>query len=98
MMTPLDREQKVVNLILDCITDEEDDDRRYTGIFLIDTLAETLGEDLCRDYILYEFVSMQDDPIFKIRREMVMRLPKISRVLGEQIFVGVVIPVYRKLS
>jgi hypothetical protein len=41
---------------------------------------------------------MQDDPVFKVRREMVLRLPNISKVVGEQIFVGVIIPVYRKLT
>ena len=65
---------------------------------LIDELAETLGQDLCRDHLMYELVSLQDDPVFKIRREMVLRLVKISKMLGEKIFIGVIIPVFRKLS
>jgi len=47
---------------------------------------------------MYDFISLQDDPIFKIRREVALRLMKVSRVLGEQIFNGVIIPVYKKLS
>ena len=47
---------------------------------------------------MYEFVSLQDDPAFKIRRELVTRLVRMSKVLGEQIFIGVLIPVFRKLS
>jgi hypothetical protein len=38
-----DREAKVVNLIIDCITDEEDEERRYIGIILIDQLAQVVG-------------------------------------------------------
>eukprot|EP00355_Strombidium_rassoulzadegani_P000111 CAMPEP_0168609238 /NCGR_PEP_ID=MMETSP0449_2-20121227/1090_1 /TAXON_ID=1082188 /ORGANISM="Strombidium rassoulzadegani, Strain ras09" /LENGTH=332 /DNA_ID=CAMNT_0008649349 /DNA_START=109 /DNA_END=1103 /DNA_ORIENTATION=- len=51
-----DRQARVVNLILDCISDMQDDDRRLTGVILLDNLAGVLGEDLCRDYLLYEFV------------------------------------------
>jgi len=47
---------------------------------------------------MYEVVSLQDDPIFKVRREVVLRLFNISKVLGEHIFTGVIIPVFRKLS
>ena len=47
---------------------------------------------------MYELVSLQDDPIFKIRREVVLRLIRISKMLGDHIFTGVIIPVFRKLS
>jgi hypothetical protein len=50
------------------------DDRRLTGVILFDELSEVLGEKLCRDQLMYEFIAMQDDPIFKIRREMVVRI------------------------
>lgn len=69
-----------------------------TGVILIDELCEILGPKLCMDHLIYEFISLQDDPIFKIRRELVLRLIKISKVLGDHIFTGVIIPVFRKLS
>ena len=47
---------------------------------------------------MFEFIAMQDDPIFKIRREMVTRLVEISKILGEEILFGVIIPTYKKLS
>ena len=47
---------------------------------------------------MLDFISLQDDPVFKIRKEMVSRLIRFSKVLGEIIFVGVIIPVFRKLS
>ena len=61
-------------------------------------MAETLGPDICRDHLMYEFISMQDDPNFEIRKEMVLRLVRVAKILGDQIFVGVIIPVLRKLS
>jgi len=47
---------------------------------------------------MYDFISLQDDPVFKIRREVVVRLIRISKMLGDQIFTGVIIPVFKKLS
>ena len=61
-------------------------------------MADTLGMETCRDELLMHYVSLQDDPVFKVRRELVLRLIRMAGILGQQIFVGVIIPVYRKLS
>ena len=98
VLTASDIEEKILPLVLECIRDEESDDRRLTGVILFDELATILGPELCREQIMHEFIGMQDDPIFKIRREMVVRLVEISRILGPEILVGVIIPVYKKLS
>jgi hypothetical protein len=49
---------------------------------LVDEMADTLGEEICRDQLLYEMVSLADDPIFKVRRELVLRLVRMSRIMG----------------
>jgi hypothetical protein len=82
-MTTSDKRRYIIPIIIDCIKDEEDDERRLVGVVLIDELAQSLGSDLCRDHIMYDFISLQDDPIFKIRREVALRLMRLSRVLGE---------------
>ena len=82
-MSLADKRQYIIPIIIECIKDEEDDERRLVGVILIDELAQSLGTELCRDHIIYDFISLQDDPIFKIRREMALRLLKVSRVLGE---------------
>ena len=68
------------------------------SIILVDELAETFGNKICCEQILFDFVSLQDDPSFKIRKELVSRLIRFSQTLGDEIFLGVIIPVYRKLS
>lgn len=73
----------ILPIILESIKDEEDEERRLTSIILIEELCEVLGEEMCRDHLMYEFVSLQDDPAFKIRRELVTRLVRMSKVLGE---------------
>lgn len=93
-----DRSSLLVPVVLESLRDDSDEERRFIGIRLMDELVETLGEELCRDFLMYELVTLQDDPAFKIRREIVVRLGRISRVLGEQIFIGVIMPMFRKLS
>jgi hypothetical protein len=98
ILSPQDRENKILPIIQECIKDEEDEERRMNSIILIDELAETLGNNICTGYLVFDFVSLQDDPSFKIRREMVTRMIRFSQTLGEKIFIGVIIPVFRKLS
>ena len=42
-----DRISKIVPIILNSVTDEEDEERRLTSIALVDELAEVLGEKIC---------------------------------------------------
>jgi hypothetical protein len=97
-LTPSDRQGLILPIILDSMRDQEDEERRLTSVVLVDELAETLGEELCKEHLLYDLVSLQDDSAFKVRRELVTRTIRVSKVLGEQIFLGVIIPVFRKLS
>ena len=45
-------------IVLDCIKDDEDDERRLTGVILIDELAEVIGAETLRDEILMDFISL----------------------------------------
>lgn len=47
---------------------------------------------------MYEIVSLQDDPIYRVRKETVIRMINISRVLGKEIFLGILFPVFKKLA
>ena len=47
---------------------------------------------------MYEIVSLQDDPVYRVRKETVMRMLSISRVLGNEIFLNILFPVYKKLA
>ena len=82
-LTKEDLATHLAPIILEMLQDESDEERRFLGIRVMDELAETFGFEICRDLIMYEFVSLQDDPVFKIRRELILRLSKLSKVLGE---------------
>lgn len=85
-------------IILECIKDVEDEERRIIGVTLVDELAEVLGPSICQEQLLYDLINLQEDPMFKVRRELVIRLHRFSKIVGEQIFTGVVLPLYRRLS
>lgn len=46
-MTVEDRTERLLPLILDCIRDDSDEEKRILGLELVDKLAELLGKDHC---------------------------------------------------
>ena len=46
---------------------------------------------------MYEIVSLQDDSVYRVRKETVMRMIKISEVVGKDIFLRILFPVFKKL-
>ena len=47
---------------------------------------------------MYEIVSIQDDPVYRIRKETVQRMGNICKVLGKENFLYILFPVYKKLA
>ena len=41
---------------------------------------------------------MQDDSVYRVRKETVARMINISKVLGKDIFLRILFPVYKKLA
>ena len=97
-MTSEDRAERVLPIILDCIRDDSEEEKRIVGLELVDKLAELLGKDICQNFLMYEIVSLQDDPIYRVRKETVSRMINISKVLGKEIFLHILFPVYKKLA
>ena len=46
-MTDEDRAEKVLPIILDCIRDDSDEEKRILGLELVDRLAEQIGKENC---------------------------------------------------
>jgi serine/threonine-protein phosphatase 4 regulatory subunit 1 len=97
LLTTEDRTDKVLPIILESIRDDSDEERRILGLEMVDRMAEMLGREVCQNYLMYEIVSLQDDPVYRVRKETVARMINISKVLGKEIFLKVLFPVYKKL-
>jgi len=98
ILTHEDRVDKVLPIVLDCLKDDSDEEKRIIGLNLLDKLAKDLGPDICANYLMYEIVSLQDDPVYRVRRETVKRIVNISTVVSEEMFMGVLLPVFKRLS
>lgn len=57
-MTLEDRTDKILPIILECIRDDGDEEKRIMGLELLDRLAEQMGKDICQNYLMYELVSL----------------------------------------
>lgn len=97
-MTSEDRTEKILPIILESIRDDSDEEKRILGLELVDRLAEDIGKEVCQNFLMYEIVSLQDDPIYRVRKETVMKMISISKVLGKEIFLGILFPVFKKLA
>jgi hypothetical protein len=97
ILTTEDRSDKVLPIILENIKDDSDEERRILGLEMVDKLCAHLGKDVCQNYLMYEIVSLQDDSVYRVRKETVMRMIKISEVVGKDIFLRIIFPVFKKL-
>ena len=68
------------------------------GLEMLDKLVKDLGADICANYLMYEIVSLQDDPVYRVRRETVKRIVNISNVVSNEMFMGVLLPVFKRLA
>ena len=97
ILTCEDRTDRVLPIILDSIRDDADEERRILGLEMVDLLAESLGKETCTNYLMYEIVSLQDDSVYRVRKETVQRMINISKTVGKDIFLRILFPVYKKL-
>ena len=92
-----DRVELVLPIMLDLLKDVIDEEKRILGLEMLDALVFDLGPDICRNYLMYEIVSLQDDSVYRVRKETVKHIVNISKVLEKQMFLGCILPVFKKL-
>lgn len=97
LLTTEDRADKVLPILLEQLKDDSDEERRILGLEMVDKLCTHLGRDVCQNYLMYEIVSLQDDSVYRVRKETVMRMGNIGAVVGVDIFIRILFPVYKKL-
>ncbi len=53
-----DRVELVLPIMLDLLKDDIDEEKRILGLEMLDALVFDLGPDICRNYLMYEIVSL----------------------------------------
>lgn len=76
-----DRVELVLPIMLDLLKDDIDEEKRILGLEMLDALVFDLGPEIGRNYLMYEIVSLQDDSVYRVRKETVKHIVNISKVL-----------------
>lgn len=69
-----------------------------TASQLLNLLAETLGHDYCKQFVIPEVVSLAEDPVFRVRKSAALNLHSICKVGGEHELLERLMPAFVRLS
>lgn len=71
---------------------------RMTASELLNLLAECLGQDLCRQFVIPEVVSLAEDPVFRVRKSTALNFHNICKIGGEHELFERLMPAFVRLS
>lgn len=71
---------------------------RMTASELLNLLAEHLGLDLCKQFVIPEVVSLAEDPVFRVRKSTALNFQNVCRVGGEYELFERLMPAFVRLS
>jgi serine/threonine-protein phosphatase 4 regulatory subunit 1 len=69
-----------------------------TASELLNLLAEHLGFDLCKQFVIPEVVSLAEDPVFRVRKSTALNFQNVCRVGGEYELFERLMPAFVRLS
>lgn len=69
-----------------------------TASQLLNLLAESLGHDLCKQFVIPEVVSLAEDPVFRVRKSTALNFHNICKVGGEHELLERLMPAFVRLS
>ena len=94
----LDLGQHVLTIILQLAHDDDKEELRMTAAQLLNMLAECLGQDLCKQFVIPEVVSLSEDPVFRVRKSTALNFHNICRVGGDYELFERLMPAFVRLS
>jgi hypothetical protein len=65
---------------------------------LLNELAETLGPDLCHQFVVPEVICLSEDPVFRVRKATALNMDVICRTASQTTVTERLIPAFVKLS
>jgi serine/threonine-protein phosphatase 4 regulatory subunit 1 len=61
-------------------------------------LAVLASQDLCKQFVTPDMVSLGEDPVFRVRKATALNLYNIARVVGESDRVDRLLPTFIRLT
>ncbi|KAH8741724.1 HEAT repeat family protein [Cryptosporidium ryanae] len=89
-----DRVQYILSIGLTLANDLENEDSRCLSTWMLNGIAEYVGRDLCRQYIIPQIRCLGDDHSERVRKFAAMNLCEIIRINKE---IGDIFPTYKRL-
>lgn len=71
---------------------------RMTASELLNLLAELLGFDLCKQFVIPEVVSLAEDPAFRVRKSTALNFHNVCKIGGEYELFERLMPAFVRLS
>eukprot|EP00595_Chromulina_sp_UTEXLB2642_P000526 CAMPEP_0196762954 /NCGR_PEP_ID=MMETSP1095-20130614/3119_1 /TAXON_ID=96789 ORGANISM="Chromulina nebulosa, Strain UTEXLB2642" /NCGR_SAMPLE_ID=MMETSP1095 /ASSEMBLY_ACC=CAM_ASM_000446 /LENGTH=761 /DNA_ID=CAMNT_0042115121 /DNA_START=264 /DNA_END=2549 /DNA_ORIENTATION=+ len=98
LIRPDDLGQHVLTIVLRLAHEDDKEEMRMTASELLNMLAECLGQDLCRQFVIPEVVSLAEDPVFRVRKSTALNFHNICKVGGEHELFERLMPAFVRLS
>ena len=90
--------QHVLTIILRLAHEDDKEENRMTASELLNLLAECLGHDLCKQFVIPEVVSLAEDPVFRVRKSTALNFHNVCKVGGEHELFERLMPAFVRLS
>jgi serine/threonine-protein phosphatase 4 regulatory subunit 1 len=78
--------------------EDDSEEKRMTASELLNLLAEHLGLDLCKQFVIPEVVSLAEDPVFRVRKSTALNFQNVCKVGGEYELFERLMPAFVRLS
>lgn len=93
-----DQGQYILTTVLPLAHEDENEELRITAVVIFNNLAETLGRDLCHQFLAPELVSLSEDSIFRVRKATALNFHNVCRVAGPKDAKERLLPAFIELS
>lgn len=96
-LRPGERGDQVLMTVISLSHSNDDEDARSTAVQLLNGLAETLGKDLCQQFVGVELVALCEDPAFRVRKSTASNFSEVARVVGDDYVLKRLLPAFSTL-
>lgn len=96
-LRPGERGDQVLMAVISLSHNNDDEDARSTAVQLLNSLAETLGRDLCQQFVGVELVALCEDPAFRVRKATASSFAEVARVVGDEYVLRRLLPAFSNL-
>ena len=97
-MNPNDLGPHVLTVVLQLAHDDENEEMRMTAASLLSDMCGVIGEDLVRQFVAPEIISLAEDAVFRVRKAAAINLSKICLVAGPTDTKARLLPAYMRLT